>query len=95
MYYNWRGFFMENDKMPKEKPIVCSVVTELQAAQVAKLCESYGIQAIIRMKPFVDISHLKKTVKAKMKEKLYEPCPCGKGKKFKFCCYQKEVDIKL
>ncbi|NWQ42678.1 DNA-binding protein [Bacillus sp. EB106-08-02-XG196] len=86
---------MENDKMPKEKPIVCSVVTELQAAQVAKLCESYDIQAIIRMKPFVDISHLKKTVKAKMKEKLYEPCPCGKGKKFKFCCYQTEVDIKL
>jgi uncharacterized protein YecA (UPF0149 family) len=47
------------------------------------------------MKPFVDISHLKKTVKAKMKEKLYEPCPCGKGMKFKFCCYQKEIDIKL
>jgi uncharacterized protein YchJ len=86
---------MENDKMPKEKPIVCSVVTELQAAKVAKLCENYGIQAIIRMKPFVDISQLKKTVKTKMKEKLYEPCPCGKGMKFKFCCYQKEVDIKL
>ncbi|SDN52911.1 hypothetical protein [Bacillus sp. OK048] len=86
---------MENDKLPKEKPIVCSVVTELQAAQVAKLCENYGIQAIIQIKPFVDISILKKTVKAKMKEKLYEPCPCGKGMKFKFCCYQKEVDIKL
>jgi uncharacterized protein YecA (UPF0149 family) len=86
---------MENEKLPKEKPIVCTVVTELQAAHVAKLCESYGIQAIIRMKHFVDISHLKKTVKAKMKERLYDPCPCGKGMKFKFCCYQKEVDIKL
>ncbi|OLS34070.1 hypothetical protein [Bacillus sp. MRMR6] len=86
---------MEYNKLPKEKQIVCSVVTELQAAQVAKLCESYGIQAIIRMKPFVDISHLKKIVKAKMKERLYDPCPCGKEKKFKFCCYPKEVDIKL
>jgi uncharacterized protein YecA (UPF0149 family) len=86
---------MEYKKLPKEKPIVCSVVTELQAAQVAKLCESYGIQAIIRMKPIVDISHLKKMLKAKMKERLYDPCPCGKGMKFKFCCYRNEVDIKL
>ncbi len=22
----------------------------------------------------------------------YSPCPCGSGKKFKFCCYQKESD---
>jgi hypothetical protein len=21
---------------------------------------------------------------------VYEPCPCGSGKKYKFCCYQKE-----
>ncbi len=89
------GLFMEYKELPKEKPVVCSVVTELQAAQVTKLCENYGIQAIIRMKPFVDISHLKKIVKAKMKERLYDPCPCGKGMKFKFCCYRKELDIKL
>lgn len=86
---------MENVKLSKEKPIMCSVVTELQAAQIAKLCETYGIQAIIRIKAFVDINQLKKAVKAKMKEKLYDPCPCGKGRKFKLCCYQKEVDIKL
>jgi uncharacterized protein YecA (UPF0149 family) len=47
------------------------------------------------MKSFVDINQLKKALKAKMKERLYDPCPCGKGKKFKFCCYQNEVDIKL
>ncbi len=21
---------------------------------------------------------------------MYAPCPCGSGKKFKFCCYQKQ-----
>jgi len=25
-------------------------------------------------------------------KKMYGPCPCGSGKKYKFCCYQKERD---
>lgn len=75
--------------------IVCSVMTEIQAAQVAKICQDYGIQSVIKMKPFVDISQLKKAVKGKMKEKLYNPCPCGKGRKFKFCCYKDEINIEL
>ena len=75
--------------------IVCSVVTELQAAQVAKICQDHGIQSVIKMKPFVDISQLKKAVKVKLKGRLYDPCPCGKGSKFKFCCYKKEIDIEL
>ena len=37
--------------------IVCSVVTELQAAQVAKICQDHGIQSVIKMKPFVEISN--------------------------------------
>lgn len=24
----------------------------------------------------------------------YEPCPCGSGKKFKFCCHQKASEVK-
>ena len=75
--------------------IVCSVVTELQAAQVAKICQDHGIQSVIKMKPFVDISQLKKAVKVKLKERLYDPCPCGKGVKYKFCCYKNELDIEL
>ncbi|MFB3161478.1 SEC-C metal-binding domain-containing protein [Neobacillus sp. 179-J 1A1 HS] len=86
---------MENEKLPQEKPIVCSVVTELQAAQVAKLCEKYNILTIIQLKPVVDISQLKKILKTKLKERLYDPCPCGTGKKFKFCCYPHEAVIKL
>lgn len=86
---------MAQTKLSKDKPLVCSVVSELQAAQVTKICQDYSIQAIIRMKPFVEISQLKKAVKAKMRERIYDPCPCGSGKKFKFCCYQDEVEIKL
>lgn len=75
--------------------IVCSVMTELQAAQVGKICQDYGIQSVIKMKPFVDISQLKKAVKVKVKERLYDPCPCGKGGEFKFCCYQNAINIEL
>jgi uncharacterized protein YchJ len=79
----------------KNKPLVCSVVTELQAVQVSKICQDFGIQAIIKIKPFVEISQLKKAVKVKLKERLYDQCLCGSGKKFKFCCYKDFVEIKL
>lgn len=94
-FFNGGEFFMTQSKLPKDKPLVCSVVTELQAAQVGKICQDNGIQAIIRMRPFVEISQLKKAVKAKMREKLYDPCHCGSGKKFKFCCYHDAVDFNL
>jgi uncharacterized protein YecA (UPF0149 family) len=86
---------MEQTNSPKEKPLVCSVMTELQVAQVGKICQDYGIQAIIKMGSIVDISQLKKAVKAKLKDRLYDLCPCESGKKFKFCCYQKAAEIKL
>jgi uncharacterized protein YchJ len=89
------GTFMENTNVQKEKPLVCSVISELQAAQVAKICQDYGLQAIIRIRPFVEISQIKKAVKAKLKESLYEPCPCGSEKKFKFCCYPKKLEIEI
>ena len=29
--------------------------------------------------------------KADMQIRLYSPCACGSGKKFKFCCYRKSA----
>lgn len=80
---------------PREREIVCHVVNEQQLAQVAKICNDYGIHSIIKIKPTVDISQLKKALKVKIKDRLYHPCPCGNGGKFKFCCYKKDVDIDL
>jgi len=59
---------MAHLKISKDSPLVCSVVTELQAAQVGKICQDYGIQAIINIKPFVEISQIKKAVKANLKK---------------------------
>lgn len=86
---------MSNSNIRKEGLIYCSVVTELQAAQVTKICQDYGIQSVIKLKPFVDISQLKRALKVKMKDRLYDQCPCGSRKKFKFCCYKDELNIEL
>lgn len=32
---------------------------------------------------------LKAKEKADMQIKMYSPCGCGSGKKFRFCCYRK------
>jgi len=86
---------MSRQNINNAKPVVCYVKTELQVALVAKKCQDYGIQSIIKLKPFVDISQLKKVLKAKIQDKKYDLCPCGKGKKFKFCCYEKEINFDL
>lgn len=87
--------FMSQQKPPKPPLIVCSVKTELQAAQVTKICQDYNIQSVIKIKPHADISELKKALKSKLKEDLYKPCSCGKEKKFRFCCYEKILNFEL
>src|SRR5688500_10669274 len=29
-----------------------------------------------------------------LSDNKYEPCPCGSGKKFKFCCYEKRETLR-
>jgi hypothetical protein len=86
---------MTKQKFPRQELIECSVITELQAAQVTKICQDYNIQSVIRVKPFVDISQLKKAIKRKMHDRLYDLCPCGKGRKYKFCCYKSDINIEI
>lgn len=87
------GFIKGGLTLPDKNhpPIVCCVKTELQVAIVAKKCQDYGIHSIIKIKPYIDISQLKKALRNKFQEMKYELCPCGTGKKFKFCCYEKEM----
>lgn len=86
---------MTEQKLPKAYLIVCTVKSELQAAQVTKICQDYDIQSVIKIKPYIDISDLKKALRSKLKDRLYEPCICGKEKKFKFCCYETTINIQL
>jgi len=41
-------------------------------------------------KHFVEVKRdLTEKEKSEMQIKMYSPCGCGSGKKFKFCCYKK------
>lgn len=79
----------------QKRLIVCCVQNELQAAQITKICQDFDIHTLIKIKPYIDIAELKKALRAKVKERLYDPCPCGKEKKFKFCCYEDTINFKF
>lgn len=41
-------------------------------------------------KNYVEVKRdLSESEKFHMQIKMYSPCACGSGKKFKFCCYKK------
>lgn len=86
---------MTKQPIQRHELIECSVVTELQAAIITKICKENDIKSIIKIKPFVDIKQLKKALKTKLKDKLYDPCSCGSGEKLKFCCYENKLKIEL
>ncbi|WP_369680619.1 YecA family protein [Bacillus sp. AFS023182] len=43
-----------------------------------------------------DISDLKKAIKdCSRPANTYENCPCNSGKKYKFCCMNKEIELDI
>lgn len=52
---------------------------KLQMIQDAAIARLKGLTAVQR--------DLTVKEKAEMQIRLYSPCGCGSGKKFKFCCY--------
>ncbi|HHP1117791.1 MULTISPECIES: SEC-C metal-binding domain-containing protein [Bacillus cereus group] len=43
-----------------------------------------------------DISDLRKAIKDyKRPANIYENCPCNSGKKYKFCCMNKEIKLDI
>ncbi|MEK4677722.1 SEC-C domain-containing protein (plasmid) [Bacillus cereus] len=42
------------------------------------------------------VSDLKKALKdCKQPENIYENCSCNSGKKYKFCCMNKEIELNI
>lgn len=83
----------ENGKYPdkgwgsEQRPIILKVKTEERAEQVARVCDHYGWHYIMGMEFKEDITDLKKALKERLTPaNVYEDCPCGSGKKYKFCC---------
>jgi hypothetical protein len=55
------------------------------------ICEQYDWKYIIGLELTED---LKKAMKERMKPASpYDPCPCHSGKKYRFCCGKKRVNL--
>lgn len=71
----------------KQRPIIIRAKTEARMKQVQLVCDHFGWNYMMGMEFTEDLSDLEKAIKEKLTpDNIYDPCPCGSGKKFKFCC---------
>ena len=77
-----------------ERPLALRVTSEEKLNEVIDICEHHGFISIIGLAGSEDLTDLRKAIQQKMiPEDVYSPCPCGSGKKFKFCCAKKPFEI--
>ncbi|MEK4063870.1 MULTISPECIES: SEC-C metal-binding domain-containing protein [Paenibacillus] len=58
--------------------------------QATRVCEHFGWEIIAGIDFAEDLSDLKKALKDEFSPaNVYDPCPCGSGAKYKFCCAPK------
>jgi len=89
----------------KEHPIIVNVHSEVLAGKILQDATDLGLQAIVGMNLHdpEDITDYEVAMGSHLREKLggtppppapprdpYDPCPCGSGKKYKFCCKTKK-----
>ncbi|MFD2334090.1 SEC-C metal-binding domain-containing protein [Cohnella sp. GCM10020058] len=80
----------------EHQPIVVMVNVPERAAQVTRVCEHFNWNYIMGMDYMEDLTDLKKAIREKYAPaNVYEPCPCGSGAKYKFCCAQKMKNFDL
>lgn len=78
------------------RPVIVKVNNEPRAIRVAEICEEYGFKYIVGLEYDEDLTDLKKAIQQRMTpESVYDPCPCGSGKKYKFCCAKKPFELDL
>lgn len=79
-----------------QRPIIVKVNNQQRASRVAEICEEYGFKYIIGMEYDEDLTDLKKAIQQRTTpQNVYDPCPCGSGKKYKFCCAKKPFKLDL
>lgn len=80
----------------EQRPLVLRVTSDKRLKEVTEKCEEYGFHFIIGLEPPEDLTDLKNAIKQKMTPNdVYSPCPCGSGKKFKFCCARKPIETDI
>ncbi len=58
--------------------------------------EENGFRYIVGLGHGEDLTDLKKAIQQRMTPtNVYDPCPWGSGKKYKFCCAKKPIELDL
>jgi len=74
----------------EQRPIIVKVKTEEKGRKVALICERFGWHYIMGFEYAEDLTDLRKALKDALgPANVYDPCPCGSGSKYKFCCAKK------
>lgn len=80
----------------EKQPIIIKVRTEERAKQVAQVCDHFNWHYIMGFEITEDISDLKKAIKERFAPaNVYDPCPCGSGAKYRFCCAKTMKNLNL
>ena len=80
----------------KDRPIIIRTTSEEKIQKIAAVCAAYHWEYIIGFEAPENLSDLKKALREQgTPEDVSAPCPCGSGKKFKFCCAEKmrQLDV--
>lgn len=78
------------------RPVIVKVNSKVKAKRVAEICEEYGFQYIVGIEVDEHITDLKKAIQQRnTPANVYAPCPCGSGKKYKFCCAKKPLELDI
>lgn len=78
----------------EKRPIIVTVQSQERVAEIAQICDEQGWHFIAAIKPFApeDVTDLEQAmntpepVTVEQEPGRNDPCPCGSGKKYKYCC---------
>ncbi|WP_018133133.1 tetratricopeptide repeat protein [Effusibacillus pohliae] len=74
----------------EQRPVVIDVNSEERAVRIGQVCDRLGLHYVIGFSVIEDLADLKQAMLARLApEDPYQPCPCGSGSKFRFCCAKK------
>ncbi|PEZ10367.1 DNA-binding protein [Bacillus thuringiensis] len=77
-------------------PIMIKVRTRAQAENIATICNEYDFYYIISLELNEDLTDLKKAIKGRTRPMdIYDTCACNSGKKYRFCCMNKEIELNI
>jgi uncharacterized protein YecA (UPF0149 family) len=80
----------------ENNPIMIKVGTRARAEKIAAICDEYDLYYIISLELNEDLTDLKKSDERTTRPMdIYDTCACNSGKKYKFCCMSKEIELDI